>query len=59
VYLAHAILEIVAIAAERGMNNLRVCSDPDGSIPTAPTNIFSIENKLAIFEGRDFRLGHL
>jgi hypothetical protein len=37
VYLAHAILAIVAILAVRGMNKLRVPNGPDGSIPTAPT----------------------
>jgi hypothetical protein len=37
VYLAHAILAIVAGCAERGMNNLRVHNGADSSIPTAPT----------------------
>jgi hypothetical protein len=40
VYVAHAILAILAVAAVSEMNNLRVCNWLDGSIPTAPTNIF-------------------
>jgi hypothetical protein len=37
VYLAHAILAIVATLAVHGMNKLRVPNGPHGSIPTAPT----------------------
>ena len=37
VYLTHAFLAILAFAALREMNNLRVCNGLDGSIPTAPT----------------------
>ena len=51
VYLAHAILAVLAVAAIRGMNNLRVCVGRDGSIPTAPTNIFFSNSKLQICEG--------
>jgi hypothetical protein len=38
VYPTHAFLAFLALAALREMNNLRVCSGLDGSIPTAPTN---------------------
>jgi hypothetical protein len=37
VYLAHAILAILAFVALCELNNLRVASSTDGSIPTAPT----------------------
>jgi hypothetical protein len=45
-YPPHAFLAFLALAALREMNNLRVCSGLDGSIPTAPTNISFINNAL-------------
>ena len=41
VYLGSAILALVSVLELRGMNNLRICSGPDGSIPTAGTNVFN------------------
>jgi hypothetical protein len=42
VYLSSAFLSL--FLSERGMNNLRVCSGLDGSIPTAPTNLLSYQH---------------
>jgi|GEM_PF-2795198 len=38
VYLAHAILALLAITARLEINNLRVCSGPVGSNPTRASN---------------------
>ncbi len=40
VYLAHAFLAILAVDAERGMNNLRVCKGLDSSIPTTLNDLY-------------------
>jgi len=40
VYLTHAFLALLAIAAVRGMNNLRGCSSSDSSNPTRASNFF-------------------
>jgi|SRR5215469_3228908 len=37
VYLTSAFLAILASLSERRINNLRVCKQLDGSVPTAPT----------------------
>lgn len=44
VYLAHAFLAFLAVAAVRGMNKLRVCSSSDGSNPTRASKFLAMES---------------
>ncbi len=46
VYLAHAFLAFLPIAALRGMNNLRGCNALDSSIPIPSFPIFKIDKDL-------------
>src|SRR5712692_2140842 len=64
VYLTSAFLPFLSVLSKRRMNNLRVCSGLNGSIPTAPTSFlfhftglekFARQQKAALTAGQRWR----